>query len=303
MLSAIGRGTGVHMLHTFGRTIELIKMSWSVLRKDRELIAFPIMSGMALAVLALLMFGIGSGLGTIDRLALEAGTGPSAVSPELSGPDIVLLAVTYFLFAFVIIYFNSALIGAAMVRLGGGDPTVTDGLRLANKRLVHIAGWALIAVTVGLILQVLRNRSQNNIVGQIVLSMVGGVWAYLTYFVVPVLVAEGLGPLTAIKRSGSLFKRTWGEQVVSNIGFGILSFVAMLVGALPAILVGSVSVTAGIAVGVVTVGLALAWVTALEGVFKAALYGYVADGSVPEGFTQESLAGSYRTDARKFRPL
>lgn len=281
------------MFQTIGRTWELIKMSWAVLKKDRELVLFPVMSTVALVILAGLMMGVGSGLGTVDRLA---GAGASEV-------DIVLLAVTYFLLAFVVIYFNSALIGAAMIRLAGGDPTVGDGLRMANKRLPQILGWALISATVGLILQVLRSQSRDNMLGQIVLSLVGGVWAYLTYFVVPIVVAEGLGPIAAIRSSGSLFKRTWGEQVTSNIGFGILGFIAALIGALPAILVAAVSLPAGIAVGIVTVGLALAIVTALEGIFKAALYGYVADGRVPEDFTRDSLAGAYQSGARPYRPF
>jgi hypothetical protein len=283
------------MFQTIGRTWELIKMSWAVLKKDRELVLFPVMSTVALVILAGLMMGVGSGLGTVDRLA---DTGASEV-------DILLLAVTYFLLAFVVIYFNSALIGAAMIRLAGGDPTVGDGLRMANKRLPQILGWALISATVGLILQVLRSQARDNMIGQIVLSLVGGVWAYLTYFVVPIVVAEGLGPIGAIRSSGSLFKRTWGEQVTSNVGFGILAFVAVLIGALPAVLVAAISLPVGIAVGVATVGLALAIVTALEGIFKAALYGYVADGRVPEAFTRDSLAGAYQYrggGARPYRP-
>lgn len=281
------------MFQTIGRTWELIKMSWAVLKKDRELVLFPVMSTVALVILAGLMMGVGSGLGTVDRLS---DTGASEV-------DIALLAVTYFLLAFVVIYFNSALIGAAMIRLAGGDPTVRDGLRMANKRLPQILGWALISATVGLILQVLRSQSRDNMLGQIVLSLVGGVWAYLTYFVVPIVVAEGLGPFAAIRSSGSLFKRTWGEQVTSNVGFGILGIIAALIGALPAILVAAVSLPVGIAVGVATVGLALAIVTALEGIFKAALYGYVADGRVPEDFTRDSLAGAYQSGARPYRPF
>jgi len=67
--------------------------------------------------------------------------------------------------------------------------------------------------------------------------------------------------------------------------------------------VATVSLPVGIAVGVATVGLALAIVTALEGIFKAALYGYVADGRVPEDFTRDSLAGAYQSGARPYRPF
>lgn len=274
------------MFATLGRTWDLTKLSWRVLKKDRELVLFPVFAAVALLILAGLMSGIGASTGTLARL--DGGT------ERLTAVDVVLLAVTYFLLAFVLIYFNAALIGAAMVRLGGGDPHLRDGFRLANQRLPQILGWALISATVGLILQALRNQSRDNFLGQIAISLVGGVWAYLTFFVVPVLVAEGIGPIAAIKRSGSLFKRTWGEQVAANFGFGLLSVGAALIGALPAVAVAAISVPAGIAVGVVTVGLGLAVVASLEAIFKSALYGYVADGRVAEGFTRESLEGAYR---------
>ena len=274
------------MFATFGRTWELTKMSWGVLQSDRKLIAFPIMSGVALVILAALLTGVGSSLGTFGRLA-------EAETAGLAEADFVLLGITYFLLAFVIIYFNAALIGAAMVRLAGGTPTLGDGFRLANSRLPQIVGWALISATVGLILQILRNQSRDNFLGQIALSIVGGVWAYLTFFVVPVLVAEETGPITAIKRSSSLFKRTWGEQVTANFGFGIVGFLAALAGLVPAILVGMVVPMAGLVVGVVTVGLAIATVSTLEAIFKAALYGYVAAGNVGEGFDRNTLDGAY----------
>jgi hypothetical protein len=272
------------MFATIGRTWELIKLSWRVLQQERKLVVFPILAAGALLVLALLMTGVGAGIGTLDRFGAQG---------EFGGSDVALLFVTYFLLTFVIVYFNAALIGSAMVRLAGGQPTLGDGLRLANQRLPQILGWALVSATVGMILQILRSQSRDNMLGQIALSLIGGVWAYLTFFVVPVLVAEKLGPLGAIRRSTSLFKRTWGEQVVANFGFGILGLVAALIGAVPAILVGMVYVPAGIAVGVVTIGLAVAVVNALEAIFKAALYGFVADGRVAEGFTRDSLQGAY----------
>ena len=272
------------MFATFGRTLELIKLSWGVLKSDRKLIAFPLLSGLAFLVFAGVMTGIGSGIGLLDRMGSEAG---------LALSDIGVLAITYFGLAFVIIYFNAALAGAAMVRLAGGQSTMSEGFQMANRRLPQIAGWALISATVGLILQVMRSNSRDNFLSQLVLSMIGGVWAYMTFFVVPVLVAENIGPIGAIQRSGSLFKRTWGEQMVANFGFGMVGLIAVVAAGIPAYLIAQVSPVAGIGVGVVTVGVAVATVATLETIFKAALYGYVADGRVAEGFTEDTLAAAY----------
>ncbi len=277
------------MFATFGRTWNITKICWQILQKDRELILFPIFSGVALAILAVLVLGVGGATGAIGRLQ-----DAQAASAGLAGGDLGLLFIAYFALSFIVIYFNTALVGAAMIRIRGGDPTVRDGLAIANRRLPQILGWSLISGTVGLLLRVLREQAGDNMFGQIIISMVGGVWAYLTFFVVPTIVVEGVGPVEAIKRSSSLFKRTWGEQFVSNFGFGLLFVAAVVVGILPALLVAQISPAAGLVVGVVTVGAAAAVVSSLEGIFKAALYEYAAENVVANEFSVELLRGSYQ---------
>jgi hypothetical protein len=197
----------------------------------------------------------------------------------------------YFAVSFVVIFFNSALIAAALERLRGGDPTIGSGLAKARDHVGMIAGWAAIAATVGLILQALRGRTDNAL-GRIVLSIVGGIWAYLTFFVVPLLVSEGIGPIEAIKRSSSLFRQTWGRQVTASFGFGLVYLVAILVAGIPAAIVFAISPVAGVIAGVILIGMALAVVQALEGIFKAALYEY-ATGKRPTEFDQASLSNAW----------
>ncbi len=178
------------MFATFGRTWNITKICWQILQKDRELILFPIFSGVALAILAVLVLGVGGATGAIGRLQ-----DAQAASAGLAGGDLGLLFIAYFALSFIVIYFNTALVGAAMIRIRGGDPTVRDGLAIANGRLPQILGWSLISGTVGLLLRVLREQAGDNMFGQIIVSLVGGVWAYLTFFVVPTIVVEGVGPV------------------------------------------------------------------------------------------------------------
>ena len=274
-------------MRTIRHTLELMRMSWRVLMKDRELIVFPILSGLGVLLAAGLFFLVGNATGTLERLAPAEGeaTGVGAVDIALS---LALYAAGYF----VVIFFNAALVAAALERLRGGDPDVGSGLRAAAARLPQILGWAIIAATVGLILQLARDRT-DNFLGRLALAMVGGVWAYLTFFVVPVLVAEGLGPIAAIRRSGGLLRRTWGQQVTASFGFGLVYIVVAVVAFLPAAAIFAVSPLAGLAAGAVIVGLALATVQALEGVFKAALYEF-ANGESPQGFDSGTLSDAYR---------
>ena len=273
------------MFRTIGHTFELMKMSWRVLMMDRELILFPIMSGVALLVLMAVMLGVGGATGTLDRVS-------EGSSESVGAVDAILGAVFVFVSSAIVIFFNAALIAAALERLRGGDPNIGSGLRAASARLPQILAWALITVIVSMILQALRER--GGIAGSIA-SMIGGVaWGLATFFVIPVLVTEGVGPIEAIKRSAGLLRQTWGNQLTANFGFMIVGLLAVLVAIVPAALLFFVHPLLGIAVGVPLVAVAIGTVQALEGIFKAALYDY-ARGDDPHGFDRDTLAGAYRS--------
>ncbi len=274
------------MFRTIGHTFELMKMSWRVLMMDRELIFFPVFSGLALLVLIGAFLAIGSTTGTLDRL--DALQGASS-EQETQAVDYALGLSFVFLSSATVIFFNAALIAAALERLRGGDPNITSGLRAASAHLPQILAWALISVVVSLLLRALR---RYGIGGQIAAMIGGAVWGLATFFVIPVLVTEGIGPIEAIKRSASLFRQTWGQQVASNFGFGIITIVAVLIAVLPAALLFAIHPVLGIVVGVPLVAVAIGTVQALEGIFKAALYDF-ARGEQPHGFDRETLEGAY----------
>ena len=123
--------------------------------------------------------------------------------------------------------------------------------------------------------------------------MVGGIaWSLATFFVIPLLVAEGIGPIEAIRRSSSLLRQTWGRQISASFGFGIVTIGAIIVAAIPGLLLAFIHPLLGLAIGIPLVGLAWATVTALEGVFKAALYDF-AIGKDPHGFDRATLQSAY----------
>lgn len=277
------------MFATIGHTFELMRMSWGVLMKDRELILFPVLAGVTLIVTALVFAGIAQSTGTLDRLdALTQETSEE----QAQAVDVVLAALFYAAASFIVIFFNAALIAAALERLRGGDPNISSGLRAAATHVHTILAWALISATVGLLLQAARNNT-DNFLGRIALSIAGGVWAYMTFFVVPVLVSEGIGPLEAIRRSGSLFRQTWGRQAISSFGFGIVYVIAALIAFLPAAAIFAVSPVLGFLVGIPLIAVAIGTVQALEGIFKAALYQF-AVGEQPLEFDTSTLSAAYR---------
>ncbi len=276
------------MFATIGRTWNLAKMSWGVLQKDRELMLFPVLSLIGVLIAAGIFAAIAAATGSLDHLTKA----DDEVARKVTAVDVTLLVLFLVTLSYVVIFFNSALIAAAMERLRGGDPNVGSGLRAVLPHAHNILGWAIISASVGLLLQLLRSRT-DNFIGRLMLSMIGGVWAYMTFFVVPFLVVQGLSPFGAIKASSGLFKRTWGEQVTASFGFGIFYIAAAAIAFLPAAAIFALNPAAGIVVGVILMVIVMAAVQATEGIFKAALYEYATEGITPQGFERADLANSY----------
>ena len=264
------------MIDKFSRSWSLVKASAAVLRSDKELMVFPLVSAAAtLVVLATFLVPM------VGWRVLEQGFG-------------VTTAVWAFLFYFcqyaVIVFCNSALVGAALMRMEGHDPTLRDGFEIAWSRIGAILGYAAIAATVGVLLQGLKDRD-NNIVIRLLGSGLGAAWTLATFLVVPVLVSRGIGPVDALKQSAALLKRTWGENAIGTVGiglaFGLLTFGVALVGVLLAVLAAKLSwalalVVAGVFVA--AIALMAVYQAALSGVYSAALYRYASAGEVSPGF-------------------
>tara|TARA_B100002052_G_C15874609_1_gene596359 strand:- start:1327 stop:2127 length:801 start_codon:yes stop_codon:yes gene_type:complete len=254
-----------------------------VLKKDKELILFPIMA--AIFVISLLGFILGTG--SIDLS--ETNDNQQSILP---------LAILIFGANFIIVFFNSALISAALERLRGGDPNVSSGLSHALKHIHHIFFWSIIVTIMGLIFAALKANGRNRggfggIMTQIFASFLEAGWAMMTFFVIPIIVSENISPLSAIKRSSSLFKQTWGNQVAANFGFGIFQILAIVISMGIGWFFGLINGTFGIAIGLLSATTLVSIIYTLEGIYKAALYEH-ALGEKPLEFEEQDLRTAYR---------
>ena len=272
------------MCATIKHTFHLMKMSWDVLMLDKELLLFPVFSSISMLVLIIVFAGLGL-LGDFS-----AGNGDAATAESSFQVGMVVFIVLAYV---ITTFFNASLVSAALERLRGGDPDVGSGLRHALRHAHHLVLWALITATVTLALMALRAASRRVPFAGLILRMIGGVWEFLTFFVVPVIVAENEGPVGGIKRSAGIVRQTWGRQITASFSFIIFYVVAAVVAVVPAVLVGLVNVGAGILLGVVLMAAALTVVQTLEGIFKAALYDF-AVGQQPQGFDLPTLQMAYR---------
>ena len=267
-------------------TIHLMKSCVKVLKKDKELVLFPILTALFVIILLGVIFSMG---------------GISLSENQDEQGSIIPLAILIFGANFIVVFFNSALISAALERLRGGDPNISSGLSHAFKHIHHIFLWSIIVTIMALIFAAIRSSGRNRgmmgqIMTEIFASFLQAGWAMMTFFVVPIVVSENLGPISAIKRSSGLFRQTWGNQVAANFGFGIFQILALLASGALGWFFGLVSPTLGMIVGVLCASISVSIIYTLEGIYKAALYEF-AMGEKPLEFEQQDLRTAYRASA------
>jgi hypothetical protein len=268
----------------------LTKKSWGLLNEHRELIRFPLYGAVATIVPAIVFLGPGLYLFDKDQLA----------------GAIPLVVIGVYALSVIGFYFSVALAACADMIFRGQEATVGDGLAVARSRFTQICGWAAVNTAISAVMGVLEN--QGGIGGQIAARLVGMAWSLVTFLAVPVIAIEGTGPLETLKRSASLFRDRWGQQITGNIAIGGAVF---LLGVLPAVLLIVIGVAVWssaaflgallVVIGAIVLAVALLVSKALSGIFGVALYRYALDGEVVGGFTREDLESAVKTKGGRGR--
>lgn len=290
-------GTTDGFFGKMSRGWEFAKISYGILWDHKQLVIFPIFSGIALIiVLASFLLPLWQ-FGTLDQLNafLDDEAGTNDVSPL----TYALAFFFYFVNYFVIIFFNTALSACAMKVCAGEAPTIGYGLSIAMKRLPQIIAWSLLSATVGLLLRIIENAYEK--AGVIIAAIIGTAWTVLTYFVVPVLVVEGTGPFKSVGQSVKTLKDTWGEAVMGNFSMGFITFII----ALPLYLVFCVLIFLGISnnalpltvlgiIGLVAAILVVAVISsASDVVFRSLLYNYATGRTIPEEVDESMFEAAF----------
>ena len=250
---------------------------------DKKLLVFPVLSGIV-TLIVILTF-------VLPLLVSGALMGMSAAGPvAYYGILFLFYVVSYF----VVIFFNTALISCVNAKLNGKDMSVGEGLSNSAKHLPAILGWAILSATVGLVLHLLEERS--GLIGQIVLSIIGGAWALVTYFVVPVLILEDKGVFASLGESFALIKKTWGESIVGSAGMAV---VFVIIGVLAALLVFATMLIVPalflvvLALFLILIVLLAVVYYAMQGIFVTALYTYAKTGTVPSVFNPDLIQNAF----------
>jgi Family of unknown function (DUF6159) len=289
------------MFDRFKRGWGIVKASWAVLKQHPSLLILPVLSGIGVLLL------LASIAATVFPIVQSGSAEQFFGNPQNEYLVYGLVFAFYWVTSFIVIFFNAALVFCALEAFAGRKPTVSGGIAAAAGRLPQILVWSLIAATVGLALNALQKalREKAGFLGSLLGGLLSMAWVIVTYFVVPVLVVDRVGPIEAIKRSGAILKRTWGESLAGEGGLGIISFLLMLPAfglfALAALTGGGLATAAGSGglfvlgsvIGLYVIAVAVL-ITALGTIFRAGAYIYATTGSAPGGMDQTLLEHTFR---------
>lgn len=290
------------MFETLSRSFNLFKQSFRVLRSHPALVLFPFLS---LVCVTIATFGLG---------ALGLVTGSFGIGGEdgFTGVGVLLVLLFYFSTYFFTIYFQVALVACVRRSLEGGKPTLGYGLQQAGARLGAIISWAIIAACVGLLLRILEEVARRNTQGfgrfiaEMIIGLLGMAWSLLTFFVIPIIAYDGVGGFEALRRSGSVIKRRWGEAVVGGTGIGLVMWIIGLVVVVALGVIGFIALssggTAGLVVGIAFIALAvlallvaITLTAALQSIYTTVLYTYATTGQTGSHFSRELLDGAFKS--------
>jgi len=284
------------LFETFSRSWEITKLSFSVMKKDKELLLFPLLAGIFSILFILTMLF------------------PSIISSIMGGNvlgnygiiDYILIFITYLGLAFISTFFNVCVIYTTKIRFEGGNATFWQSISFARSKIRLIFLWSVIAATVGLILRVIDNIAERSggtgkIILNITTSLLGMMWSVITVFVVPAMVYHDLEPFEAIKKSVETLKRTWGESLIRYIGLGSIQFLFILLGIVFTVILlfvlgglGSIGIIIAIAIAVLYfLGVILVFNVA-NTIFNTALFVYSDTGKIPEGYDRETIQNAFK---------
>jgi hypothetical protein len=271
----------------------LVRESWNVMKQDKEIALFPVLSAIT-SLIALIIFvaviffsSRGEGINIFSDSNNE----------QLNAVGYVISFAYYLLMFFIANYFMAGIYTVVHARFNGQNLSMSDGLSNANKHIGRIFLWSFISATVGIVLQIISDKSK--LAGKIVAALFGAAWGILTYFSLPSLVIGQRSIKESFRESASLIRKTWGETIIVNFGIGL--FFGLITFLVIALMIGIIILIPTFEVLLIVIALFVIYIIAvsiisstLSSIIKLALYEYALTGNVPQGFTPELIKGAVK---------
>lgn len=280
----------------FQRSLDIAKTSFKIVKEEKELIIFPILSIIFSSVFLLII--------AIPFLLTSFLN--SSSSSGFSLIHIIMLFIIYFGLAVIATFFNFCVVYTAAEKFSNNEARFRKTISFAFTKIPQIIKWALLSATVGVLLAVIKGFARKaKGVGSIALSFFGWIlsvsWSIATIFVIPIMVYKNLGPISAVRESISTLKKTWGEKIIGTIGIGLISFIVILIEILIALIITIPLFFLSVTIGVISAVIFLLIIIStfiLFGIagqiYDTALYVYAETGIVVSDYNEEDLKGAFK---------
>lgn len=286
----------VKQMGKFKASWRLFKQSFHLLCQDKEVLLFPILSTLTLCFITVMLYLAFIENSLVSNIEIKEG---SAVSQDMIVYGALFI---YYIFSyFIATYFKVGLTAIVYARINGNDLSFGQGISQANGIAGKIFVWSLIASTVGIILQIISDKFKS--IGRIAANLLGAGWSIVTLFIAPTLLLDNVSVWKSIGRSAEVFKKTWGETLILNVSFGLITFFAIIIDLVIFGLLYFVAVMVGFGsavliaislLSILSLIMLLIISTSISEIFKVTLYSYARFGIIAEGFSPELIVGSIK---------
>ncbi len=276
----------------FSRGLRLVGIGFTMARDEPGLMMVPVVA----FLIQLVILGVAF-VALYPTLHSNSADGQSV---HFSAGQWLIVVVAGVLTMFVSVLSHATIISRVMARFHGQGVSNAQAARAALTKSPQLLAWAFINYVV---ISILRNIGNRGIIGLLVGALLRAGWMLASFFVVPVILFEDMGAVSAIKRSVHLCKSRWGENIVGNGALGIIGFVAILVDIVVAVLLGAVFAPLGAAVGIIGLVAILLVLTVASAAFNAALYWYAVTDQSPGQYSVGDLQAAYRAKSNRSRSL
>ena len=293
---------------SWGASKAITKDTWGVVKRNPYMFWFPVVAGVVATVAVLVIAGTGLGvlgITTVTRDVTSAASGGELPTSTLI-IGIVILILAAYAGTLITQVCMGGLVHCANEELNGRSSSFGAGIAAAFGRLPALLGWAAIQTAVGWLLSMIQGNGGDNIIITILRAILPSLAAVacsvISFFVLPMIMLRGKGPLSGIKESVKLIRATWGMQIAGGVRIGgMILLIALLPGILA--LVAGVFLAAGdqlvlgiplAAIGIVVILAGQVLISALRAVFSVALLHFAEQGQAIGPYNMGELQSAVR---------
>lgn len=214
--------------------------------------------------------------------------------------QILLIYLWLYLFIFTIEqitqYFSAAFIACAQQIFQKKTVSLFIGFKIASARFLALFGWMSFALTAGLFIRLFRMLLR--FLPFYKKSLQELKWPIATYFILPCIIIDQMGPIKSMKQSALLMRNNWGKDLNPNFGVSpwlvlgrLFAIVPLLVGF---IIGGHQNIIIGLIITITLTVITTTLASLTHLLLCVALFRFASEGIVEAPFEEAQIKKAFK---------